>query len=74
MLDIIDNVSFLNDEPEDIYFSKNIDKFGIKADFINAIKFSSEYFNNANSFGCHCIFYYNYKWKSLIYNNLINLI
>ena len=75
MIEIIENFSALKEEeyfPHDIYFSKHINKFGCLADFISALKFSSEGLINSNSFGGHCIFIYNYKWKSLIYNNLLN--
>ena len=70
MLDIIDKFPY-DGTAEDIYFCKNIKNIGNIADFITALKFSSEYFSNENSFGCHCIFYYNNNWKSLIYNNLL---
>lgn len=56
----------------DIFIATHMNKFGKIADFKSALKFSSEGIVNNNSFGCHCIFYYTYKWKSLIYNNLIN--
>jgi hypothetical protein len=72
MLDIVDNIPNIDYIAEDVYFSKNIDKYGNLSDFISALKFSSEYLCNNNSFGSHCFFFYNYKWKSIIYNNLIN--
>ena len=71
MLEIIENIPYLNNITEDIYFAKNINNYGILADFVSALKFSSEYFVNSNSFGSHCFFIYNYKWKSLIYKNLL---
>ena len=61
-----------DDEPEDVYFTKNMINYNIGniATFIPALKFSSEFFTNSNSFGGHCFFYYNYKWKNLIFQNL----
>ena len=73
MLEIIEKIPYLNNIPEDKYFSENINNYGILADFLSGLKFSSECFVNSNSFGSHCIFYYNFKWKSLIYNNLLSL-
>jgi len=77
MLEIIKNIPYnhlsnesLNKKAEDIYFSRNINKFGKIANFNSAIKFSSEYFTNEDSFGSHCFFYFNHKWRSLIYNNI----
>jgi hypothetical protein len=71
MIDIIENIPAINYFPHDLYFSKHINEFGKLADFISALKFSSEGLSNQNSFGGHCFFIYNYKWKSLILNNLL---
>ena len=74
MLEIIEKIPYLDNIPEDKYFAKNINNYGILADFLSGLKFSSECYVNSNSFGGHCIFYYNFKWKSLIYENLQSLV
>lgn len=75
MIDIIKNIPYnqFDKKAEDIYFSQNINKFGKIADFLSALKFSSEYFSNEDSFGGHCFFYYNHKWRSLLLNNIKNI-
>jgi len=73
MIEILEKCPKITDkEAEDVYFSTNMINYNIGnlATFIPALKFSSEFFINSNSFGGHCFFYYNYKWKNLILQNL----
>ena len=45
---------------------------GKLANIDDANKFSCEYYITDNAFGSHNFVSYNYKWKSLIYNNILN--
>jgi hypothetical protein len=76
MLTILDNVQCENEDyyPYDVFICTHMNKFGLLADFKSALKFSSEGLLNINSFGCHALFNYTHKWRSIIYNNLINFI
>ena len=60
----------LDECPEDVYFSKNIQEFklGKVADWESAFMFSSECIFNPNSFGGHNFF--KYDWKPLVYKIL----
>ena len=41
MLEIIEKIPYLDNIPEDKYFAKNINNYGILADFLSGLKFSS---------------------------------
>lgn len=75
MIDIINTTNNISNDSEDLYFSLNMKKYnmGKVPSFIDALKFSTEFFQNDNSFGGHCFFLYNYKWKNLLFNNLKNM-
>ena len=53
--------------PEDVYFSKNMQDYGIGrvAGWDNAIAFSSECVYNGNSFGGHCIWHGCINWEQV---------
>ena len=59
---------------EDVYFTKfmleyNLGKLATKED---ANKFSCEYFITDDAFGSHNFVGYNYRWRSLIFNNILD--
>jgi hypothetical protein len=58
--------------PEDVYFSLNMQKYGIGkvSDFENAYKFSSESISNPNSFGGHKFWMSDPNWKNKMKKNL----
>jgi hypothetical protein len=58
---------------EDVYFTKFMIQYNIGklANVDEANKFSCEYFITDDAFGSHNFVSYNYKWKSLIYNNIL---
>lgn len=62
----------LNNCPEDVYFSLNMQKFNIGkvADFDNAFKFSTESVNNPNSFAGHNFWISDPSWIKRIQKNL----
>jgi hypothetical protein len=74
MIQLLNTIVINNDDyfPHDVFIARHMNKIGKIADFKSALKFSSEGLLNENSFGCHALFNYHIKWRSLIYNNLIN--
>ena len=59
--------------PEDVYFAKNMEDFGIGliADRKNASMFSTESILNTNSFGGHNFWISDTNWENRIYENCI---
>jgi len=59
--------------PEDVYFSKNMQDYGIGrvADWDSAFAFSSECVYNGDSFGGHNFWLSDEKWKARVYNQAI---
>lgn len=64
---------YIDTPAEDIYFTKVMSEnnIGKIADMETAYKFSHESLINNNSFGGHCFFLYNKKWKELLWENII---
>ena len=58
---------------EDVYFTKFMIEYNIGklANIEEANKFSCEYFITDDALGSHNFVSFNYKWKSLIYNNIL---
>jgi len=59
---------------EDVYFTKFMIEYNIGklANIDEANKFSCEYYITDDVLGSHNFVSYNYRWKSLIYNNILN--
>jgi hypothetical protein len=64
----------VNVNPEDIYFSQNMQEhnIGIVADWDSAFKFSTESINNTDSFAGHGFWISDMNWKQRL-NRLINI-
>ena len=60
--------------PEDVYFSKNMQDYGIGrvADWDSALAFSSETVHNGDSFGGHNFWLSDEKWKERVYTQAIS--
>jgi len=58
---------------EDVYFAKFMLEYNIGslANVEEANKFACEYFITNDSFGSHNFVNFNYRWKSMIYNNIL---
>jgi hypothetical protein len=65
--------SNLKNGPEDVYFSLNMQNFGIGkvADWDSARNFSSESIPNHDSLGGHCFWLLDYKWKDRLYKDVV---